>query len=378
MKFFLFFFYLLFAASLSARQQADDLHKNAIVIDLHNDVLSESIIRGKDITKRLTKGHTDFPRLKKGGVDVQFFSVWCDGKKLKPFQYANRQIDALNELIERNTDQIILAKSVGDIYKGVQQGKIVAMLGVEGGHMIENQLSNLDSLYRRGVRYLTLTWNNSTAWASSAADERKGKRRGLTDFGRQVVRRMNELGMVIDLSHVGEQTFYDVLKITDKPVFVSHSDVYSINPHYRNLTDQQIKAIAKNGGVIGVNFYADFLDPTFRRNVSLLYAKHISSTDSLPVSIDKKYRLLPVQVRQQLAPPLSLVVDHINYLVQVAGIDHVGIGADFDGMDATPAGLADVGEYPHLTEALIACGYTDEMIKKIWGGNVLRVLRAQE
>lgn len=377
MKFFPIFFCLLFGGALFAQQQAANLHKEAIVIDLHNDVLSESIIKGKDITKPLTNGHTDFPRLREGGVDVQFFSVWCDGTVVKPFEYANRQIDALYKLVEQHADQITLAKNVDDIYKGLQQGKIVAMLGVEGGHMIENRLENLDSLYQRGVRYLTLTWNNSTDWASSAADERKGKHGGLTDFGKQVVKRMNALGMVVDLSHVGEQTVDDVLKITDKPVFVSHSDVYSINPHHRNLKDKQIKAIAKNGGVIGVNFYADFLDPTFRRKVSGLYARYVRSQDSVVLSIDKKYRLLPKQAKQQLAPPLSLVVDHINYLVQLAGIDHVGIGADFDGMDATPAELDDVSAYPHLTSALIACGYTDEMIKKILGGNVLRVLRAQ-
>ncbi|WP_134091465.1 dipeptidase [Olivibacter sp. XZL3] len=379
MKFFLFFICLPIANLVHA-QHKNALHKEAIVVDLHNDVLTESIIKGKNIAKRLDKGHTDLPRLKEGGVDVQFFSVWCDEKKRNPFQYANKQIDALYELLNRNADQIVLAKNVEEIRKGVQQGKIVAMLGVEGGHMIEDRLANVDSLYSRGVRYLTLTWNNSTSWASSAADEQQKKKdqsTGLNAFGKQVVQRMNALGMVIDLSHVGEQTFYDVLEITKKPVFVSHSDVYAINPHYRNLKDEQIKAIAKNGGVIGVNFYADFLDPTFRKNVSSLYARHVTKKDSVPTTIDKKYQLLPKEVKLSLEPPLSLVVDHINYLVELAGIDHIGLGADFDGMDATPKGLSDVSAYPLLTEALIDCGYTEAMIRKILGGNVLRVLEAQ-
>lgn len=298
---------------------------------------------------------------------------------MKPYEYANKQIDALYDLLKGNPDQLILARDVNDIYQGVRQGKIVALLGVEGGHMIENRLDYIDSLYNRGVRYLTLTWNNSTNWASSAADERRKKSQlGLTAFGKEVVERMNRLGMIIDLSHVGERTFYEVLAISAKPVFVSHSDVYAINSHYRNLKDAQIKAIAKNGGVIGVNFYADFLDPTFRRNVSLLYTKYVNAVDTIPLGIDKKYRLLPAHVKQLAAPPLSLVVDHINYLVQLAGIDHVAIGADFDGMDATPRGLEDVSSYPRLTAALATCGYTEEMIRKILGGNVLLVLRAQQ
>lgn len=361
-------------------QQKDDPDYREILVDLHNDVLSETIMSGKNIAKRLPTGHTDIPRLKAGGVKVQFFSVWCDGAKGKPFQYANRQIDALYRVIEENRSEIVFAQNAQEIENGLRQQKIIAMIGVEGGHMIENRMDYLDSLYQRGARYLTLTWNNSTGWASSAADEssKRAQQKGLSDFGREVVKRMNMLGMIVDLSHVGEQTFYDVLAITTKPVIVSHSDVYTINPHYRNLKDDQIKAIAANGGVIGVNFYADFLDPSYRKKLSLLYAKYVSGTDSTSRPIDEKYRLLPVEAKQQLRPPLSLLVDHIDYIVKLVGIDHVALGADFDGMSITPLELDDVSSYPNLVRALRQCGYNRQDVRKILGENVLRVISAQE
>ncbi|QNL50825.1 membrane dipeptidase [Olivibacter sp. SDN3] len=361
-------------------QQKENPDYQEVLVDLHNDVLSETIMRGKDIAKRLTTGHTDIPRLKEGGVNVQFFSVWCDGEKAQPFRYANRQIDALYNVVKENGDYIMLAHNAQDIENGLRQHKIVAMIGVEGGHMIENRIDYIDSLYQRGVRYLTLTWNNSTDWASSAIDEsnKKAKQKGLNDFGRKVIRHMNTLGMIVDLSHVGEQTFYDALEITTKPVFVSHSDVYAINPHYRNVKDGQIRAIAKNGGVIGVNFYADFLDPSYRRKLSVLYSKYVSETDSVNRPIDEKYRLLPAEAKQHLRPPLSLLVDHIDYLVKLVGIDHVAIGADFDGMSITPLELDDVSSYPNLVRALRQCGYSRQDVRKVLGENVLRVIKAQE
>ncbi|GAA4804115.1 dipeptidase [Olivibacter ginsenosidimutans] len=361
-------------------QEALELHRQAVVIDLHNDVLSESVMRGKNIAKSIRGGRTDLPRLKSGGVDVQFFSVWCDGKKKHPFAYANQEIDALYQLIKENSDKMLLATTVEEIKRGIAEHKLVAMIGVEGGHMLADNLANIDSLYRRGVRYVTLTWNNSTHWASSAADEsrHKIKQKGLSDFGRQVIQRMNQLGMIVDLSHVGEQTFYDVLKICKKPVLVSHSDAYGLNPHYRNLKDQQIKAVAQNGGVIGVNFYSDFLDPNYRKKIASLYAQYVSKADTIPLSVDKKFDKLPAQAKQALRPPLALVIDHIDYLVKMAGIDHVGIGADFDGMESTPIGLDDVQDYPKLTEALLNRGYAPKDIRKILGENVLRVIQAQE
>jgi len=379
MNYRLFLTYLLLL-NFAKAQNVNEIHKRAILIDLHNDVLSASVMRGKNIAQSLGSGHTDFPRLRKGGVDVQFFSVWCDGKKNHPFAYANQEINALYQLIDDNKKEILLATDMEGIEKGIEERKIVAMIGVEGGHMIENNLDYIDSLYKRGVRYLTLTWNNSTNWATSAADEsrEKVKKKGLSDFGEKVIERMNNLGMMVDLSHVGEQTFYDAIKISKKPVLVSHSDVYGISPHYRNLKDEQIKAIAKNGGVIGVNFYTDFLDPNYRKKINVFYAEYVDRKDSMELTVDKKYNLLPDKAKEMLRPPLSLLIDHIDYIVKLAGIDHVGIGADFDGMESTPLGLDDVQSYPLLTEALLKCGYNEGDIFKILGGNVLRVIKAQE
>jgi len=361
-------------------QQVPALHHRAVVADLHNDVITESIMRGKDISKRLASGHTDIPRLKEGGVDLQFFSVWCDGKQKHPFVYANKQISALQKLVREHPEELVLAANGREVEQGIKEGKIVAMIGVEGGHMIEDHVEYMDSLYKRGARYLTLTWNNSTDWASSAADEsgNKVKHKGLSEFGKQIVKHMNDIGMMIDLSHVGEQTFYDVLDMTTKPVLVSHSDVFAISPHYRNLKDDQIRAIAKNGGVIGVNFYNDFLDPDYRKKVSACYARYVDPRDSLKLSIDKKFNALPAKAKEELRPPLSLLVDHIDYIVRVGGIDHVGIGADFDGMESTPVGLNGVQDYPKLTAALLERGYSETDIRKLLGENVLRVIKAQE
>jgi len=362
--------------------QARELHARALVIDAHNDVLYRSVMPGKDIGKWINSGHTDLPRLREGGIDVQVFAVWCDGTygKGRAFAYANQQIDRLMELIARYPEFITLTTDTKAIESAVSQGRIAAVIGVEGGHMIENRLDYLDSLYARGARYLTLTWNNSVEWATSATDEagRKHKQPGLTEFGRRVVRRMNELGMIIDLSHVGRQTFFDVLDETTKPVLVSHSNVYRLMPHPRNLQDDQIEAIVRNGGVICVNFYSGFLDPAHYSKINRLYATHVDARDTVKRSTDTKFRRLPAQVKEQLRPPLSLLMDHIDYLVKNAGIDHVGIGSDFDGISSTPKGLDDCRDFPKITEALLERGYSEADIRKILGENVLRVMKAQE
>lgn len=362
---------------------AERIHKQAVVIDTHNDVIYESIMKGKDIGRRINSGHTDLPRLKDGGVDVQFFSVWCSEKygKNTAFSYANQQIDSLMKLIERYPDQIRFAKDVADISSTMGEKKIAAMIGVEGGHMIEDRIDYLDSLYKRGARYLTLTWNNSTSWASSAADEnnpRSGlKHKGLTEKGKEIVRRMNELGMMVDLAHVGYQTYFDAIKTSTKPVLVSHSNAYAIAKVSRNLRDDQIKAITANGGVICVNFYSGFLDEKYRAKIDALYKKYVDPKGNDKLSSDAKYTRIPSKGKQELRPPLETLIDHIDHMVQLAGIDHVGIGGDFDGMESTPIGLDDVSDYPNLTKALLKRGYNEPDIIKILGGNVLRVIQAQ-
>src|SRR5436190_6603403 len=273
------FFTFLFLGIIvcSHAQSVKKLHYKAILIDTHNDVLSSSVLEGKDISHRLTTGHSDLDRWKEGGLDVQFFSVWTDKSPRNKegfFKDANQEIDSLEIITLRNPFRMTLATTYKEVKKGVRQQKLVALIGVEGGHMIEGDIAKLDSLYKRGMRYMTLTWNNSTSWATSAMDETEHadslKHKGLTDFGKQIVRRMNELGVIVDLSHVGEKTFYDVIATTSKPVILSHSSVWNICPVFRNVKDDQIRAVAKNGGVICVNFYSGFISKEYDQRQTYL------------------------------------------------------------------------------------------------------------
>ncbi|MBX5439124.1 MAG: dipeptidase [Thermoflavifilum sp.] len=366
------------------------LHRQALVFDTHNDVLSELTMKGYDISHRLPVGNTDLVRLKEGGVDAQFFSIWCDGSygRGQAFAWANREIDSLMAIIRRNPDKIALATSAEDVKRIVAQHKIAALIGVEGGHMIEDRLDYLDSLYKRGMRYMTLTWNNSTDWATSAMDETlhadRLTHKGLTAFGRKVVQRMNELGVIVDLAHVGRQTFYDALAVTTKPVLVSHSSVYALDPVPRNLTDDQIRAVAKNGGVICVNFYDAFLDPHFSHRLDSLIDAHPRLRDSLrqlyPETMDFQIHFLKALPKAAYAikPPFSLLIDHIDYIAKLVGVDYVGLGADFDGAEAYPRHMDDVTYYPLITKALLQRGYSPADILKILGGNVMRVLEANQ
>ncbi|WP_434394363.1 dipeptidase [Sphingobacterium spiritivorum] len=374
-----------FMSSFSAvfAQDYKQIHKDLIVVDGHNDVIYESIFKGKDIAKRLTTGHTDLPRLKEGGVDVQVFAVWSDDKNWKKgaFKHANDQIDALEKMISGNSDQIELAKSSKDIDAILNKGKIAAVIGVEGGNMIESKIENLEKLYDRGVRYLTLTWNYNLPWVTAAAIEVKtssDKGKGLTAHGKDIIRRMNELGMMVDLSHGGEKTFYDVIATSTKPILVSHSNAYTLMPHYRNLKDEQLEALKKNGGVIGVNFYSGFLDPTYTERVRKLYRKHFADKGNYKLSPTRQYEKLPKKLQQEANAPMSKLLEHINYLVKKVGIDHVAIGSDYDGIESPPRELEDVSKFPLLTKALLEQGYSKEDVGKIMGGNFLRLLRENE
>ncbi len=369
-------------------QSYKKIHAKAIVVDTHNDILMKATDDGYVFDTDLRgKTQSDLSRWKQGGLDVQLFSVFCDGNKKNPYAYANRQMDTLDAVVARNPDKIVKVANTKELYKAVKQHKIAAMFGVEGGHMIEDDLSKLDALYKRGARYMTLTWNNSTTWASSAFEERFKKdldHKGLTDFGKQVVKRMNELGMIVDISHVGETTFWDVIKTSTKPVIASHSSVYHFSPHQRNLKDEQIKAIAKNGGVIQVNFFSGFLDSTFEKRTAIFEAAHQAEKDSLKKINPESYffqqflfKKYPDEVKG-LRPPLSLLIDHIEYIIKLVGIDYVGLGSDFDGITSSPQQLDDVTTYPLITKALLERGYSKKEVTKILGGNFLRVLKANE
>lgn len=370
---------------VSLAQTFQKIHQQAIVVDTHGDILFNQIKSGIDIGKLQKTGNFDLVRAKQGGLDVQVFSIWSD--ETGGYAIANQEIDSLYSLIKRYPDKIVLVKNAAELEKAVATKKLAAMIGVEGGHMIENSLENLDKLAKRGMIYMTLTWNNSTMWASSATDETSKKIRpenaGLNNFGKQVIHKMNELGVIVDLSHVGVKTFFDAIAVTNKPVLVSHSCVYALNPVPRNLNDEQIKAIGKNGGVISLNFYAGFLDSTYNTKQKVFLTKYADELKILSARYGRSNAIdtlisLHKKDADATRPSIEKLIDHIDYIVKLIGVDYVGLGADFDGAEAFPLGINSVADYPKITNALIKRGYKPNEITKILGGNFLRVLKANK
>ncbi|SKB38390.1 dipeptidase [Daejeonella lutea] len=372
-------------SSIQVFGQSAKLHDKAIVVDTHGDIISDQIRSGIDVGKRQPGGNFDLVRAKEGGLDVQVFSIWCDATG--GFAMANRQIDSLNALANRHPDKIRLVRTASELKSTVKSGRMAGMIGVEGGHMIESRLENLEALAARGMTYMTLTWNNSTPWASSAYDEtfRKDslKHIGLTDLGKQIITRMNELGVIVDLSHVGETTFYDAIRISTKPVMASHSSAYVFNAHQRNLKDDQIKAIAKTGGVVFVNFYSGFLDSTYSRKQQKFNADHRAELAELTKASNRSKAQNEINTKYSqeiydMRAPLDLLIAHIDHMVKLVGSEHVGLGADFDGAESYPQHLDDVSDYPAITEALVKKGYSVKDIKNILGDNFVRLLRANK
>ncbi|NOZ03287.1 MAG: membrane dipeptidase, partial [FCB group bacterium] len=350
-------------------------HSASFVADTHNDVLLR-VMRGEDITKRTDTGHSDLPRLKEGGVDLQVFAVWVNPDRYLPdsaFIRANEMIDALYAVATRAPDRIAVTESYTDLLLNERKGILSAVIGVEGGHPIENSLGKLEQLYNRGMRCLGFTWNNSTDWATSARDETEAENlpfKGLTLFGKSVVRKCNELGIIIDVSHVGEQTFRDILETTSQPVIASHSSVYALCPHYRNLKDDQLQAIKANGGVVFINFYAGYLDPAFEQNIASIEEKYRSELDSLKTlygehSDEYWYRrqaILKAGIAG-IAPSLDVLIDHIDYVAKLIGPEHVGLGSDFDGVSALPKQMEDCTYLPAITGKLLERGYSKHDIQ---------------
>lgn len=385
MKKFIDIILLLFVTLNVNAQTTAKIHDKAIVVDTHGDILFNQIKLGIDIGKLQSTGNFDLVRAKQGGLDVQVFSIWCDENG--GFAIANQQIDSLYSLIKRYPAKITLVRNADELQKAVAANKMAAMIGVEGGHMIENSLEKLEDLAKRGMIYLTLTWNNSTPWSSSAAEETSGnvkpEKAGLNDFGKKVIHKLNDLGVMVDLSHVGVKTFFDAINESKKPILVSHSCVYKLNPVPRNLNDDQIKAVGKNGGLISINFYAGFLDSTYSAKQKVFLAKYNDELKALTNrygrsnAIDTLIAKHPSEA-EATKPSIDLIVDHIDYIVKMIGIDHVGLGADFDGAEAFPKGMNSVADYPKVTAALIKRGYKSADIEKILGGNFLRVLKANK
>jgi membrane dipeptidase len=393
MKFYLFviaFTTSFFLVQTANAQSYKKIHRRAILVDTHNDLLTQCFEKNLSFDDDLRgKTQSDLQRFAKGGVDVQVFSIWCDGKKEHPYNYAKAQIDTLYATAERHPDKITIVKNSKELLKTVREKKLAAMIGVEGGHMIENNINNLDTLYTMGVRYMTLTWNNSTPWATSAEEETHDsllhQPKGLNDFGKNIIHRMNNLGMMVDLSHVGEKTFWDAIATTTKPVLVSHSCAYTLCPVFRNLKDTQIKAVGKNGGLIDINFYSAFLDSNYVKRERAFLSEHKNERDFLLKVYKEKDIVIDILHKKyndeyySIRPPLSVIIDHVDYIVKLIGVDHVGMGSDFDGVNnCTPQQLEDVTGYPQITKALLKRGYTKKDIFKILGGNFIRLLRENE
>jgi membrane dipeptidase len=371
--------------AFSIASQGQAIHFKSVLVDTHNDAVTACIEKKVSLDQDLTGiNHSDLKRFKEGGVDYQLFSIWCDGNKQNPYAWAMREMDTIDAVAARNPDKMVVAKTWKEIEQALKEGKLVAQYGVEGGHMIEEDINRLDTFYNRGVRYMTLTWNNSPSWASSHADEKnpnyKGHK-GLTTFGKEIIARMNKLGIIVDISHVGEATFWDAIHTTTKPVIASHSNAYAVCPVSRNLKDDQIKAVGKNGGVISLNFFSGFVDSNFNRKNNAFRNEHRAEIDSLIATgmqseyamgiITNKYKAESDKIK----PDIEVLMQHFDHIVKLAGIDHVGLGSDFDGIDSAPLQLKTVLDYPEFTKALIKRGYKDKDIAKVLGGNFLRVYR---
>lgn len=367
-------------------REAQRIQSKAIIVDGHNDITSMMVDEDYDLaTPSVGKYHTDIARMKQGGMTAQFFSVYVDKRYVTEGGSARRamdMIDVVYRAVERHPDDLMLATSVADIRRAKQQKRIAALMGIEGGHAIENSLAALRDFYRLGVRYMTLTHNNTNDWADSSRDE--PRHNGLTDFGKEVVREMNRLGMFIDVSHVSDKTMSDVLDISSAPVIASHSSARALSNHPRNIPDDLLRRIAKNGGVVMVNFFPVFIDQKaydadraretrLKPQVDALEARFKGDPARLA---DEAKKLLDAN---PLPPtPLSVLVDHIDHIAKVAGIDHVGLGSDFDGVPSLPEGLKDISQLPNITYELLRRGYKQEDIRKILGENLLRAFAEAE
>ena len=361
------------------------IHFKSVLVDTHNDAITACIEKKVSFDQDLTGiNHSDLKRFKEGGLDYQLFSIWCDGEKVNPYAWAMREMDTMDAVAARNPDKIVVAKDWKTMNAALKAGKIVAQYGVEGGHMIEDDINRLDTFYNRGVRYMTLTWNNSPSWASSHTAEKDptySGPKGLTSFGKTIIARMNQLGIIVDVSHIGETTFWDAINTTTKPVIASHSNAYSICPVTRNLKDEQIKAIGKNGGVICLNFFSGFVDSNFSKKDMAFRKTHSAEIDSLlATGIQREYAFTMISDKyknesEAIKPTIEQLMQHFDHIVNLIGVDHVGIGSDFDGINSAPQGLSTVLDYPNFTKALIARGYSNKDIKKVLGGNFLRVYR---
>ncbi|HEY2964592.1 MAG TPA: dipeptidase [Pyrinomonadaceae bacterium] len=368
-------------------QRALAIHRRAIVIDTHNDVTTPMTNDDFDLGGTPpTPYRTNISRMKEGGLTAEFFSLYVKPWYVQHGGSARRTLDMIDSVyraVERHPRDLMLATSVADIRRAKRLNKIAALMGIEGGHAIEDSLPTLREFYRLGVRYMTLTWNNTNNWADAGRGEKKHG--GLSDFGREVVREMNRLGMLVDVSHVSDETMSDALDVSKAPIIASHSSARALSNVPRNIPDDLLKRIAKNGGVVQVNFYSVFVD---EKTVAPESDERDARLKAQKDAINQKYKDDPERLAEEsdkleaanpLPPlPISKLIDHIDHIVKVAGIDHVGIGADFDGANDMPEGAKDVSMLPNITYELLKRGYSEQDIRKILGENFLRVFAEAE
>ncbi len=368
-------------------QVAARVLERAIIIDTHADTPQMMLDEGYDLADANRPYMISIPKMRQGHEGAEFFSIWVD-VNWPPQDLIHRAldlIDVVDEQLARHPDSLALASTADDVERIHGEKKIAVLMGVEGGHIIEDDLRMLDVFYRLGVRYITLTHTKNTRWADSSGDQPRWN--GLTDFGRQVVERMNRLGMMVDISHVSDKTFYDVLAVTQAPVIASHSSCRALCDAPRNMTDDMIRALAKNGGVMDINFYSAFVDPQFRDAYNKISKQMDAQVDARRRELEKEGKRLSyaeeTKIRQKYQanipkPGATMIADHIDHVVKVAGVDHVGLGSDFDGVDAIPRGMEDASKLPDLVRELARRGYSEEDLIKILGSNLLRVMRQVE
>jgi membrane dipeptidase len=360
-------------------ERARQVHAAGMLFDGHNDLPWRLRTEGDfaltkfDLSQRLDAGQTDIPRLREGGVKAQFWSVYIPSEHPNPARTVTEQIDLVRRMVERYQNVFEMAYSADDVEQITRKGKIASLIGIEGGVAIENSLAQLRAFYTLGARYMTLTHNTTLDWADAANDDPKHD--GLTPFGERVVKEMNRLGMLVDISHVSPATMADALRVSQAPLIASHSSAFAICPSPRNVPDEILKEVTKNGGVIMVNFFSGFVVPESGRRLRDLRAELLVRYPDRIARAKAMVEWFKSEGSKLARGTYRDVADHIDHLVKVAGVDHVGIGSDFDGITMWPVGLDDVSSYPRLTEELLGRGYSESDIHKILGGNILRALR---
>jgi len=375
--------------------RAQQIHDSALVVDTHADTTQRFLDEGFDIgsTDPNDKGHISLDKARRGNLGAEFFSIWVE-PETNQGHFAKHTFDLIDSVYEqaaRHPDRMMMAFSTADIERAHHEHKLAALMGIEGGHSIENDMHLLRDYYRLGVRYMTLSWSNTNEWADSSGDVDDPKlqhHNGLTDFGKQVVLEMNRLGMMVDISHVSDKTFWDTIATTKSPVIASHSSARELVDAPRNMTDEMLRAVAKNGGVVQVNFFSGFVDESYRKaseaqakDKAAAIQKYMDDMKAAGKSVS--YIDIDVMDREWTAkiprPPFKVLIDHIDHIAKVAGVDHVGLGSDFDGVSgATPEGMDSAADLPKITEGLLERGYNAQDIHKILGGNLMRVFREVE